>query len=41
MVKEIIKIGEWYGGNLTIALPDMRRMIGTGLETVAIVQGGM
>jgi hypothetical protein len=41
MVKEIIKIGEWYGGNLTIALPDMRQMIGTGLETVAIVQGGM
>lgn len=41
LVKEIIKIGDWTGGNLTIALPDMRQMIGTGLETVAIVQGSM
>ena len=41
MVKEIIKIGEWHGGNLMIALPDMRQMIGTGLETLAIVHGGM
>ena len=41
LVKEIIKIGDWIGGNLTIALPDMIQMIGTGWETVAIVQGSM
>jgi hypothetical protein len=41
LVKDIIKIGEWTGGNLTIGMPDMSQMIGTGLETVAIVQGAM
>lgn len=41
MAKDIVKIGEWHGGKLTIALPDMRQMIDAGFETVAIVQGGM
>ena len=39
LVKDIVKIGEWTGGNLTIDLPDMRAMHGTGLDTVAVVQG--
>ncbi|KAH7312974.1 thioredoxin-like protein [Rhexocercosporidium sp. MPI-PUGE-AT-0058] len=39
LVKDVIRIGEWSGGNLTIDLPDMKTMVGTGLETVAIVQG--
>ncbi|PVH81132.1 hypothetical protein DL98DRAFT_548763 [Cadophora sp. DSE1049] len=39
LVRDIVKIGEWMGGNLTIDLPDMRAMHGTGLDTVAIVQG--
>lgn len=41
VVKDVIKIGEWNGGNLTIGLPDMGSMVGTGLDTVAIVQGVM
>lgn len=41
LVKDIIKIGEWNGGNVTIPMPDMSKMAGTGLETVAIVQGAM
>lgn len=41
VVKDVIKIGEWKGGNLTISLPDMSSMAGTGLNTVAIVQGVM
>jgi len=39
LVKDIIKIGEWTSGNSTIGLPDLRQVQGTGLETVAIVQG--
>ena len=41
LVKDVTKIGEWSGGNLTIGLPDMSTMMGTGLSTVAIVQGVM
>jgi hypothetical protein len=39
LVKEIVKIGEWNSGNLTISLPDMSQMAHTGLDTVAVVQG--
>ncbi|KAG0647560.1 hypothetical protein D0Z07_6616 [Hyphodiscus hymeniophilus] len=41
LVKDVIKIGEWTGGNLTVPLPDRSQMIATGLQTVAVVQGGM
>ncbi|TVY46046.1 hypothetical protein LSUB1_G000168 [Lachnellula subtilissima] len=41
LVKDIVKIGEWNGGNVTIGLPDLPQTEGTGLETVAIVQGAM
>jgi hypothetical protein len=37
LVKEVTKVGEWNGGNLTIALPEAGH---TGLETVAFVQAG-
>lgn len=40
LAKDVIKIGEWNGGNLTVSLPDMSQMAHTGLDTVAIVQGG-
>ncbi|KAH6717101.1 thioredoxin-like protein [Leptodontidium sp. MPI-SDFR-AT-0119] len=39
LVKDVIKIGEWNGGNLTIDLPDMSSMAETGLDTVAFIQG--
>ena len=38
LVKEVTKVGEWNGGNLTIALPKAGQ---TGLETVAFVQAGL
>jgi len=41
LVKDIVKIGEWKGGNVTIGLPDMSHTEGRGLQTVAIVQGAM
>lgn len=41
LVKDVIRIGEWTGGNLTLTLPDMSSMAETGLDTVAVVQGAM
>ena len=37
LVKDVLKIGEWKGGNLTVPLPEMGPR---GLETVAFVQAG-
>lgn len=38
LVKEVTKVGEWTGGNLTIALPALAHY---GLEAVAFVQAGL
>lgn len=37
LVKEITKVGEWKGGNITVPLPEQGHH---GLEMVAFVQGG-
>ncbi|KAF2494977.1 DUF1223-domain-containing protein [Lophium mytilinum] len=36
-VAQVMKVGEWRGGNLDVVLPEM---VGDGLETVAVVQQG-
>lgn len=37
LVKEVTKVGEWKGGNLTLPLLEVGR---SGLETVVFVQAG-
>ena len=40
VVKDVMKIGEWQGGNLTLALPAPRSSMKHGEEAAVLVQGG-
>ncbi len=39
-VKELVKIGEWTGGNIVIPLPVLQSATDPSLQTAVLVQGG-
>ena len=41
VVKQVMKIGEWHGGNLTLALPAPKMSMKHGEEAVVVVQAGL